>query len=71
MEPTIKDQNQGIIDFNNKLSGDDKIKAIAEDRCIGPPMGCGGPATEFTDYESKEEFGITGMCQQCQDAFFG
>jgi hypothetical protein len=26
---------------------------------------------EFTDEESKKEFSISGMCQTCQDNFFG
>ena len=26
---------------------------------------------EFTDEQSKKEYSITGMCQRCQDDFFG
>ena len=32
---------------------------------------CGGPATNFRDQLSRKEFGISGMCQKCQDNFFG
>ena len=28
---------------------------------------CGEPATDFTDELSQKEFGISGMCQGCQD----
>ena len=27
--------------------------------------------TEFRDALSKKEFGISGMCQKCQDSVFG
>jgi hypothetical protein len=32
---------------------------------------CHGPITEFRDRLSKKEFGISGMCQNCQDSVFG
>jgi hypothetical protein len=32
---------------------------------------CGGEATEFKDALSRKEYGISGMCQKCQDSFFG
>jgi len=31
---------------------------------------CNKPALTFKDELSKKEFGISGMCQDCQDAFF-
>lgn len=31
---------------------------------------CGGPATDFTDFLSRKEYGISGMCQKCQDETF-
>ena len=31
---------------------------------------CKGPATDFEDALSRKEYGISGMCQKCQDAFF-
>jgi hypothetical protein len=31
---------------------------------------CKGPAVEFKDSLSRKEYGISGMCQKCQDAFF-
>jgi hypothetical protein len=42
-------------------------EAIAGATCVM----CHGPATEFTDELSKKEFSISGLCQKCQDDFFG
>jgi hypothetical protein len=32
---------------------------------------CGQPVGEFRDALSRKEFGISGMCQKCQDSVFG
>ncbi len=32
---------------------------------------CGGVATQFRDEISRKEFGISGLCQTCQDETFG
>lgn len=32
---------------------------------------CSGEITEFRDPLSLKEFGISGMCQECQDSVFG
>lgn len=32
---------------------------------------CGKPVTEFRDPLSEKEFGISGMCQKCQDSIWG
>lgn len=44
-----------------------RTTAITNDRCVL----CNGPATEFRDEASKEEYAISGMCQKCQDEVFG
>jgi uncharacterized CHY-type Zn-finger protein len=31
---------------------------------------CGKPANEFRDELSRKEYGISGMCQDCQDIVF-
>jgi hypothetical protein len=46
-------------------------EAIARALCIPAPIGCGGPADEFSDDLSRREFRISGLCQSCQDAIFG
>lgn len=48
----------------------DRIKALEEQRCVAPPMGCGKPLTTFRDPLSKREYEITRLCQECQDKFF-
>ena len=35
--------------------------------CGSEKIGVG----DFRDYLSKKEFGISGMCQSCQDGVFG
>ena len=32
---------------------------------------CGEEAFEFRDALSRKEYGISGMCQKCQDKIFG
>lgn len=32
---------------------------------------CGGPVGEFRNELSRKEYGISGMCQKCQDSVFG
>jgi hypothetical protein len=32
---------------------------------------CNSPKGEFRDELSKKEWGISGMCQKCQDSVFG
>lgn len=48
-----------------------RTTAILSDRCIPAPLGCGGPAKEFTNAKAVREYTISGFCQTCQDAFFG
>ncbi len=68
-EPTKKAPE--IRELQSKLTGDDPEAAIRADRCIKPPVGCGGPAVEFADDLSRQEFRISGLCQKCQDSVFG
>lgn len=43
----------------------------AEDIAAGNCPTCGKPVGKFKDELSKKEFGISGMCQACQDSVFG
>lgn len=45
-------------------------EAIAAQRCIASPIGCGCEATFFRDELSEREFRISGLCQRCQDSIF-
>lgn len=70
MKPTYK--SDSITDFLDHLVGvkGHHNQAIQNDRCKQPPIGCGGPAVEFTDELSRQEYSISGLCQRCQDEFF-
>jgi len=46
-------------------------KSISYNRCLKEPMGCGGPAVKFKSEVSRKEFSISGLCQRCQDDFWG
>ena len=58
-----------IEEFLEKTFG--RTTAIKGDKCVRTPIGCGGPATEFKDELSRREYGISGLCQKCQDRIFG
>lgn len=51
--------------------GFDRRDSIQANHCVPPPIGCGKPALKFRDERSRREFAISGLCQKCQDAFFG
>jgi len=57
--------------FLEGIFGTAREASIMADRCVNPPVGCAGPATEFRDEISKREFRISGLCQKCQDSIFG
>lgn len=67
--PTQK--NPEIEKFLSEITGDSRVDAIKEDRCIKAPVGCGGPAVWFKDEISATEYRISGLCQKCQDKVFG
>lgn len=48
-----------------------RTSAITSNRCLPPPIGCGGLATEFDNELSKREYTISGLCQSCQKEIFG
>lgn len=66
---TPSNKNPAIADLLNRMSN--RSEAIYTDKCVNPPIGCGGPATEFRDELSRKEYSISGLCQCCQDKIFG
>jgi hypothetical protein len=48
------------------LFGRARTLALALESCVS----CGKSADRFTDKLSQQEFGISGLCQCCQDKFF-
>lgn len=61
-------KSAAIATMLEKTTG--RSSAIAKDVCIPKPIGCGGPAIEFNNTLSRKEYGISGLCQACQDKFF-
>lgn len=61
-------QMQAFLDqFTKKAFGVSRGEALVAQTCVT----CGGPATEFRDELSRKEYGISAMCQKCQDGVFG
>lgn len=51
-----------------------RAAAIANQKCIPEPIGCGRPLNPFglgfRDEASFREYHISGLCQECQDELF-
>jgi hypothetical protein len=67
MKDFIDSKNAPMARFLDELSlnlhGRSRTLAIVNDSCVS----CGGRADKFKDEVSKREFGISGLCQKCQD----
>lgn len=55
----------------DKIWGTERTRAFDKQQCMPPPIGCGGPATSFKNEISIREYGISALCQNCQDKVFG
>jgi hypothetical protein len=74
----LMDQRQRIILrawTDSRAARAEAPQAAQERRCVSPPMGCGQPLEKaswgyFRNETSEREYGITGMCQRCQDRVF-
>ena len=53
------------------MFGFDRRTFIENNKCVPAPIGCGGDATEFDNESSQREYTLSGMCQACQNKFFG
>jgi len=60
-------KDQAITDLMSALAGKDFHETKATNQC----MTCSEPNMEFTNQLSIREYNISGMCQDCQDSFFG
>lgn len=69
MTPTNKSEE--IERFLTDTFGHDRREVISANKCVPKPIGCGGDASKFKDERSRREYSISGLCQKCQDAFFG
>ena len=53
--------------FLSNFMGGSRQDTIARNKCVS----CGGEANNFRDALSRKEYTISGLCQKCQDEFFG
>ena len=68
MDPTYKDST--IDNFIFSMMGRDRTATIAAGECVTCDSK-GNNAKSFSDDLSRKEYQISGMCQKCQDDFFG
>ena len=59
MENYLEDMAQVLFGRGRKVAMDNQL-------CVM----CGGDANYFADELSRKEYGISGMCQECQDKTF-
>ena len=59
MENYFEDMAQVLFGRGRKVAMDNQL-------CVM----CGGDANYFADEVSRKEYGISGMCQTCQDKTF-
>ena len=55
-----------LDDMAKELFGRGRKVAMDNQMCVI----CGGDANHFDDELSRREYGISGMCQSCQDGVF-
>ena len=55
-----------LDDMAKELFGRGRKVAMDNQMCVV----CGGDANHFADELSRKEYGISGMCQSCQDGVF-
>ena len=66
MKPTNK---SGAIDATLTAAfGIDRKETIETKKCA---LSCANPDVNFRDELSRKEYGISGLCQTCQDSIFG
>ena len=66
MANPIDDKCPEIESFLTGLTGKDRREIIRADKCAT----CNNPEMNFQDDLSRREYGISGMCQRCQDEVF-
>ena len=59
MEKRLDDMARALFGRGRKVAMDNQMCVI-----------CGGDANHFEDELSRREYGISGMCQSCQDGVF-
>lgn len=60
------DMEKWLDELTQTLFGRSRTGSISSQVCVF----CNQPAVEFEDELSRREYGISGMCQACQNAIF-
>jgi len=60
MESLLEDMGRELFGRSRKVAADNQL-------C----MSCGADANHFRDEISRKEYGISHLCQSCQDSVFG
>ena len=68
-EPTAH-KSDGVRSVMSSLSAHLTGRTLDENLRQNLCPACGKPVGEFKDALSRKEYGISGMCQTCQDAVF-
>ncbi len=68
-DPSKKsDEMEGFLEeLSTLMFGESRTESIGGNTCVS----CGEDASEFEDSVSRKEYGISGLCQTCQDEVFG
>ena len=67
METKSPEMVNALDDLSLNIYGRSRSLAKAGNSCVS----CGKDASEFRDELSRREYGISGLCQKCQDMVFG
>lgn len=67
MENKSPEMVNALDSFTLSVFGRSRSLAKAGNSCVI----CGKSANEFRDELSQREYGISGLCQACQDEIFG
>ena len=62
-----EDMEDFLDDLSTLIFGESRTESIGGNTCVS----CGEDASEFEDSLSRKEYGISGLCQTCQDEVFG
>jgi len=58
---------EDLLETISQVLGTPRGVAFRDSLCVI----CGGDASAFRDESSVKEYSLSGMCQVCQDGFFG
>lgn len=69
-DPGVESKSEGMENLLENVAQVAFGRSRAASRKNSVCLICGGEATEFRDELSRKEYGISGMCQKCQDGIW-